>query len=240
MKKLAIVGLGTEWKYAPFYDNSFEIWGMGSLWQLFGREGIGRADMWWDIHTLETRTPRQIEWLKNAEMPVMMQDKFEEIPYSTKYPLDEIVKKYKRRYFLCTFNYQIAYAMYEGYKEIHFYGVNMMLDDDLIQRWSVEYWLGRAEQSGIKIVLPGNCDLLNSPSIYGYEADNTLAVYIQKYMNELQISARLKLRDAIFDLEYARGQFEELFANREAFMREVIKRHGLKGEQIKEDEECSY
>jgi hypothetical protein len=39
------------------------------------------------------------------------------------------------------------------------------------QRGSAEYWLGRAAQSGTRVVLPEQCTLLAEPALlYGYES----------------------------------------------------------------------
>lgn len=239
--KLIILGRLSTWEDAPFDDDSYEIWGTNQLWQDFIIKEKGRADLWWEIHTLETRNPEHIEWLKECDMPIMMQDEFKEIPNSVKYPLDIIIEAFNRRYFLCTMNYQIAYAIYMGYKEIHLHGFNMIMDDDLIQRWSFEYWLGRAEQSGIKLFIPDTCDLLNSPYLYGYEANNTLAVYIQRYMNELKTKSKLNIYRSITSLQEALDALIRLDSERPKFMEEVIKRHGLQIERLsEEDYTCSY
>ena len=226
--KLVILGCLDTFADAPFDDDSFEIWGMNYLWRKFEGVENARADVWWEIHTPHTRTDEHLDWLEACQMPVIMQETHLTIPNSVKYPLDEIIKEYGRRYFLCTMNYQIALAMYMGYKEIHMYGFNMILGDDLIQRWSVEYWLGRAEQSGIKIFLPDDCDMLKSPYLYGYEADNTLAVYISKYMGELQNKALSNICDAAIAVHESASALRELFSERPKFMEEIFNRHGLK------------
>ena len=235
--KVAILGCCPSWEEMNFYDDSLEIWGMGGMHGRIEDNRHSRIDLWWDIHTLETRNEELVKWYKKVcTVPIMMQEEYEGIYNSVKYPLDEIVERYKRRYFLCTFNYQIAYAMYIGYKELHMYGVNMSMNDDLIQRWSVEYWLGRAEQSGMKIVIPESCDVLNSPKIYGYEADNTLAVHMEKYLIKLRSSSASRVKEAIDALFIAYSDLTTLFGDRKAFMDEILRRHDINYSIDTEDE----
>ena len=173
--------------------------------------------------------------LAKFEKEVIMQESFVNIPKSIKYPLNEIVQKFHSTYFLCTMNYQIALAMYLGYKELHLYGFNMIFNDDLIQRWSMEYWLGRAEQSGIKIVIPDDCDLLKCGALYGYEANNTLAVYIYKYMNELKKEVDWSISESIKSLQNAEKILKTLDGEQTKFTKEILNRHKINYE-IREDE----
>ncbi len=231
--KLIILGTFTNWINAPFDDESFEIWGCNTLWGDINWDLKGRADLWWEIHTLHTRHTAQKQWLaRNRTMPVMMQKHHKDIPMSIKFPLDEVVEYFGgRRYFLCTFAYEVAYAIYMGYKEIHFYGVNMMYGDDYIQKWNMEYWLGRAEQSGIKIVIPEDCDLLQSPKIYGYEADNTIGVYMQRYINQMDITNRRYLADIMGKLQIVFQNLNLVTAEQTKFMLEIFNRYGIRPEQ---------
>ena len=233
--KLVILGMTTGWTDAPFEDDSFEIWGFNSLWLDDLWYASKHADLWWEIHTLETRSQMQIAKLNNnISIPVMMQERHLDIPMSEKFPLDEIVKHFGSRYFLCTFSYEIAYAIYLGFKEVHFYGINMMGGDDYIQKWNMEYWLGRAEQAGIKVVIPFDCDLLKSPKIYGYEADNTVGVYMQRYINQMDFTIRTYLMDIYNKIRYMIEKTNVLVAERPKFMFEIFHRHGL--EPLREGE----
>lgn len=235
--KLIILGMCPTWKDAPITNVQYDVWGMNNLWSLFEREVKNETinynpmeyiDLWWEIHTLETRKPEHLNWLKNINIvPVMMQKAFPDIPNSIEYPLEEILKKFKRRYYLCTMNYQIAYAIMQGYKEIIMAGFNMMMTDDFIQKWSVEYYLGRAEQKGINLIFPEGCDLLTSPKLYGYEASNTLGVYMQRYISAKEAEDLTKIKTI---LDYAldiMGNMSVLYYDRKKFMKEIYDRHGL-------------
>jgi hypothetical protein len=66
----------------------------------------------------------------------------------------------------------IALAMTEGVSVIGLFGVNYGTEGEYMrQRGSAEFWLGRAVQSGVRVVLPAQCDLLADPvALYGYES----------------------------------------------------------------------
>jgi hypothetical protein len=229
--KLIILGNHPMWVTTPFADASFEIWAMNNMWEKFAEKRMGRADVWWELHKLETRTAEQREWLRHVEIPVVMQKRYPEISASVEYPLDRIIREYGRRYFLCTTNYQIALAMLMGYTEIHMHGFNMAFTDNLIQRRPTEYWLGRAEQKGIKIYLPDYCDLLQSPYLYGYEADNTLTVSMSKYLKDLEQEVATCIDESIVKLNRARESFKLASTERIGFIKGVFERHGLNSDR---------
>ncbi len=229
--KLLILGMGEKWRNTPIHRltrQDFDVWGMSTAYKNESMFEIYEEDftLWWEIHTLDTRSEEHLEWLKNCKIPLMMQEKFDEIPMSIKYPLDEILEKYNRRYFTCTMNYQIAYAMLVGYKEIHLYGVNMILGDDYVQRYSLEYWLGRAEQSGIKLVISEYSDLLKAPYLYGYEINNSLGVYIEKYISSKQYAIRGNLMKADMAISKVMEDYAILVGERDKFMKEIFARQG--------------
>lgn len=250
--KLIILGMVDTWKEAPIYTHDYDVWAMNSSWILFQRaidsdeidyNPMDFITLWWEIHTLETRSEEHSDWLKSQlyTFPIMMQKHYDEIQNSIEYPINEVVAYFDRRYFLCTMNYQIAWAIMLGYKEISMYGFSMLMSDDLIQKWSVEYWLGRAESSCIKLVLPESCDLLKSPKLYGYEAVNTVGVWMQRYINSKESSALitldesiLKLRNMIIDMMIAKNDLNIIFRDSQKFMEEIYSRHGLEPLKNKE------
>ena len=226
-KRVMILGMYETWKEAP-EDFDGDVWAMNTAWRIEGfLEKFRNISHWWEMHTLETRQEDHVEWLmRECPYPVFMQYKHVNIESSIEYPLDEILSRY-RRYFLCTMAFQLAYAIHAGYDEIHMYGFNMMFTDDLIQKWSMEYWLGYAEGKGIEVFIPENCDLLNSPKLYGYEAVNTLGVYMSRYIDRLEYESLDKLRDAILKLDTVFRNTKLLSIERTKFMYEIFTRHGI-------------
>ena len=84
------------------------------------------------------------------------------------YPLEEIVEKYKSRFFTNTISYMIAYAIYSGYTKISIYGVDMELDGEYsFERPSVTYWTGFARGCSIEVNIASGID--DPLFLYGFE-----------------------------------------------------------------------
>jgi hypothetical protein len=112
--------------------------------------------------------------LAKNQVPIYMQKRFKEVPASIKYPKNRILNEYgdARPYFTNHVAWMIALAMTEGVSVIGLYGINYSTESEYMrQRGSAEYWLGRAAQAGVRIILPKQCDLLAEPGLlYGYES----------------------------------------------------------------------
>lgn len=161
-KKLAIVGFAPTRDLAPYYDETWDIWGLNDL-----HNQIPRWSRWFDIHTEENidtdviagRTSAAarkcqvneaaiekmgISGLSKLQCPVYMQDRNERVPWSVKFPLTEMLAFFEKRgltgarYFTNSISYMIAYALFEGavtgnqWMEIAIYGVDMAVGDEYI------------------------------------------------------------------------------------------------------------
>jgi len=103
-----------------------------------------------------------VQGLNQLPCPIYMQRHHEDIPNSVAFPI-ELFREVFGDYFTCTASYMIAMAIYEGYEEIHIYGVDMAADTEYAsQRPSCEYFIGIAEGKGIKVVIPLDSDLLKT------------------------------------------------------------------------------
>ena len=113
--------------------------------------------------------PKHYEWLKSGNTPVvLMQEKYDDVPNSRRYPLEEVLK-IGRRYLTSSAAYSIAFGIVEGYQRIEIYGVEMETNTEYQhQRPGVAYWIGLAEGMGLEVDFHGN--LLDCP-LYGYEGD---------------------------------------------------------------------
>jgi hypothetical protein len=197
-----------------------------------------------EIHTIETRKAEYRNWLYNSvTVPKFVEEQYKDMPGGIAYPKKEIEDKYGSKYFLCSMSYMVALAMYMGYEEIEFFEINMLMDDDLVQKSNLEYWIGRAEGAGIKVIIHDTCDLLKCAKSYGYEAVNTLGVGIEKLYNakkENMIStlnlAKMYtegILDLLHDCEY---DFNLCFKNRTNLMDEIFNRHGIN--KPKDESKC--
>ena len=113
--------------------------------------------------------PKHYEWLKSGNTPVvLMQEKYDDVPNSRRYPLEEVLKL-GRKYITSSAAYSIAFGIIGGYQRIEIYGVEMETNTEYQhQRPGVAYWIGLAEGMGIEVDFHGN--LLDCP-LYGYEGD---------------------------------------------------------------------
>ncbi len=194
--KVCIVGFAPTWNKTPFADDDFEVWGLNELYAYFKQIPDAHAERWFEIHSPNSpskNTPQHRAWLRKATIPIYMQKHFDDIPNSVPFPKDEVFKFFEdkgymgAKYFTNSISYMIALAIYEGYKEIHIYGVDMAQDSEYaFQRPSCEYFIGIAEGLGIKVYIPCESDLVKAGVLYGYESDNTMRLKIKGRIKELQ------------------------------------------------------
>lgn len=141
-KRLAIVGCSDSKSLAPYDDPDIEIWSVNNA---YGH--IKRYSRWFEIHTIEFDKEKghfsrrwnrdfrgldvdaYLSHLAALDCPVYMQKHWDVIPKSIAYPLDALIKHFGGdRYFTNTISYQIALAMFEGFKEVQVWGVDMAVD----------------------------------------------------------------------------------------------------------------
>lgn len=160
--RVAFVGFAKGTRHqAPFFDKDFEIWGLNELYL-----HIPRFDRWFQMHgsqELENnlRDEKHLEWLQNCEKPIYMLERHENIPMSIAYPLNEMVSEFGA-YFTHTVAYMLALAIYEEFKEIHLYGIEMLPPHYIRQRPNVEYLIGIARGRGINVYIPDESTFLKS------------------------------------------------------------------------------
>lgn len=189
----------------PWDDPSFEIWGLNEAYarpwmkrwdrwfQVHGRWNFSRLN--------NPNDPNHFEWLKaqkavaDGGFPIYMQREWTDIPASTRFPLEDITQAYlapyikrlrfpgtekeleedTKGYYTSSVALMVAFALHEGFKEIHFYGFTMGSDTEYkYQRINGEFWIGLCAGRGVKIVLPDPCTLLTSSGMYGYEVTEML------------------------------------------------------------------
>lgn len=186
-KAVAIVGYAPSSRLgAADLPPNIEIWGMNDMHAF-----IDEASLWFQIHpkrwidgsgdtgsgdpTAQRPTygsGEHIEWLRTTKIPVMMIEKDPEIGSSQRYPLEKVWPfPDHHAYFTCTPAYMIAYAIYQDYKEIHLYGIDLTVSEEYQkQKACVEFWIAVAMTKGIKVEWPESSPLLFAP-LYGRESE---------------------------------------------------------------------
>jgi hypothetical protein len=114
--------------------------------------------------------PHHYEWLKTqTETAVYMQEQYDDIPASRRYPLEDIVARFGVRYFTSSVAYALALACHLGYERMELYGVEMETNTEYqYQRDGVTLWLGVAH--GLGMVVDAHISMLDQP-LYGYEGE---------------------------------------------------------------------
>lgn len=97
---------------------------------------------------------------------------------STIYPLQEVIDYLggpddgynNGDYFMSSIAFQLAHLMYEGWREVHIYGVDLSTDSEYHhQRPNLEYLIGMARGMGIKVYVPRQAALVKGTHRYGYQ-----------------------------------------------------------------------
>ncbi len=170
--RVAILGATPTNRHAPLEDPSWEIWGLNRILSPhYDWQGRFRADRWFELHPMSVQSREDLAWIRTCPVPLYTLGDHPELPLAVRFPLG-FVEDLGRDLFSCTFCYQIALAVAEGFKVIGLYGVDLDLGDyreRTLERACVLWWLGFAEGRGVSIVLPKESRLLNHPKRYGYD-----------------------------------------------------------------------
>ena len=167
--KLIIVGKGNGWWDAP---KEGEVWGIN---EVCIKHPCTRV---FDMHDLgvgyDNHLPKQLllQTVVNRNIPLISIKKYEGIATSEVYPLEEVEQRFDTSYFSNGICYMVALALYEGYTDIQFYGVNMHGTAERFkdERPCVEWWLGIAKGMGVKVTINKESSLLRTydGKKYGY------------------------------------------------------------------------
>lgn len=146
-KKVAIIGGGQSRHEAPYSDESYDIWTLNEMEAL-------RCDLHWEMHPMDVQNEKELAWLYDCKVPIMVLEETPLVPSGIVYPLDDILKEWwAEEFFCCTMCYQIAYAIYKKYQVIELWGFNMELGsprERTVEAASMLWWMGIAKGMGIE------------------------------------------------------------------------------------------
>jgi len=206
--KVCIMGCSDSKSLAPLKDPNFEFWGVNNLFLSLPNVPWTR---WFEIHEITfdgmnflrrgkpvfrgLSVNKYLEQISQIQCPVYMQQKWPSIQNSIVYPVQKVIKQFGR-YFTNTISWEIALALFEGFKEIYIYGVDMAVGSEYAhQRPSCEYFIGIARGMGVNVVLPDEADLLKTRFLYGFEQQKETAF-------------TKKIKHAILSMQQRRQQAE--------------------------------
>lgn len=190
-RKIGLLGShGSSLTDCPWDDPTWELWAHASSRAWYRRE----PDLYFELHRParwkheKKKGPNYFRWLCSTTVPIMMQEKHPEIPASRRYPKDRILQEFGtlRPYFTNTVSWMIALALTQSVTHLGLWGISYSSKGEYaIQRGCAEYWLGRAEQAGVHIILPKQCSLLREPAaLYGYESHDETGALIDEYQQK--------------------------------------------------------
>ena len=141
-----------------------EVWGFNHLFDLWS---VGRFDRWFELHDLGYLKKVEGMWadhlmkLRGIRMPLYMQKKHKDIPASRVFPREAIEKLTPQGwYHMSSVDWMLAFAILEGFKTVHIYGVSFGVDEagqePLTARACLEYWIGVAQGRGMAVNVYGS------------------------------------------------------------------------------------
>lgn len=171
-KKVRLLGKGTGWEKCPDND-SFEVWGLNGLIntekkldRIFIMDVIDEMPSvvsgMWDLKQTISR-------INELKIPLVAPYKYEEIPLSEAFPLEEAIREFGVPFFNNTIAFMICYALLRGVEELELYGINQASGTEYFyEKGCVEYWLGIATGMGVRVTVTGkHCELLANKERYG-------------------------------------------------------------------------
>lgn len=188
-RQIAIVGYAEETRdMVHGLSEDVEIWGINAAHYFTYRtdsDGTpvlmtkARPTNWFQLHPREWKSTKgdvtgyfgrpkeHMDFLKKFDGTVWLQKTDPDIPNGKRFPLEEITRASGRSYFTSTFAYQLGLLWYQHVVEkdpverLYVYGVNLSSMDEYIhQKPCVEYWLGRLEEAGVRVIIPDGSALM--------------------------------------------------------------------------------
>lgn len=134
---------------------------------------------WFNVHSPEhirQRHPKFLPWARkhDGSRVVYTRDADATIPGNIVFPGPELVKRFGTRFFTCQAAWLMALAIQHGYERIELWGYQfgrgaMTNRKYEFERPCIHYWIGRAEEAEIEVVLPPEAKLCHADYLYGYE-----------------------------------------------------------------------
>jgi len=184
LRKVGIIGgAPNSLRFAPWNDPSWEFWGHSSV---VLQVPYLRCDRLFDLHPkhcfMEARKngfKDYFAFLKTCPTPVYMQSKFEDVPMSVRYPLEQVQMQWPGVPLGSQTAYMIALALMEGVTHLGFWGVDYAHETEYQkQRSNAEFWAGMARGMGVQLVLPQITPFCQEPrELYAYESHATPEKY---------------------------------------------------------------
>lgn len=171
-ERVVIYGAGIGNNEAPLDDPTCSVWALNIV-APYDSEGRLRCDRWFDIHQRVAQSDADKRWIARCPVPIYVPDDLMDLsPVCVRFPFERLERTFGRSYWTCTFAYQIALALMEGYQEIGLYGVEVAYGTarERSVEWAcVSWWMGFATAHGVKFHVPTHSLLGRHFHRYGLE-----------------------------------------------------------------------
>lgn len=152
-----------------------ERWGISNLAHLRYGGHFDNWTRWFDLHRtprIRRRRPQTYAWYtqQDGRRPIYLLDVDPGIPGCVAYPRDAILARFQTRRCASSFDWMFALAIDEGFERIELCWCRMRDTEEYAKQVpSANYWIGRAEERGIEVVIHGDSALQPADRLYGYE-----------------------------------------------------------------------
>lgn len=175
--------------YAPFSDKNWEIWACSPA-----NMDLPRIDAFFEIHSMELldrdldmENKLFIAWIQNQKKLYLQHTKDPRFKNAIEYPLKPMLEKFGPYFFTSSLSYMFALAIEQKPEKIGLWGVDMSATEEYgYQRAGCHYFIQKAREAGIEIVVPPESDLLEPSPLYGYREENRMWRKLHARKQELQ------------------------------------------------------
>lgn len=164
------------------HDPSWEIWGLNNGYYnatAYDASGVLRADRWFEIHEMHAQPSDDLIWMNKCPVPLYVADlaktrEYGPMPNAVQFPRERLQQEIGiGAWWACTFAYQIALAIQEGFTKIALLGMEFGSPREwVMERPNVLWWSAYAAGRGIEIVIPKDSTFMQHPYAYGMHYDH--------------------------------------------------------------------
>lgn len=229
VKRCAIVGTAPTWRQTPWADLTLDVFSLNDAYVL----GLPRATAWFDLHPIAQmafvpkgqnkvsvhavpigaylRPEGHLDWLKTRPFPIYLAQARPDWPHSQAFPFEAMEAKYGH-YFGSTPAWMLAWALEQGYTEIHIYGIHLATEWEYRQqRPNLEFLIGIALARGVSIVIPDRSPLLKSKYRYALEPKPEIPLdRVRRRLDQIRAEGAHLHQALAHTPWYARGRKKDL------------------------------
>lgn len=217
MRKIAIVGSADSVAFAPFDNDTWEIWTCSP-----SNEKLPRVTRWFELHPPEWVERYAAPWLKFLSTEPNVIAMFPRGPLSNAapYPVDAVVENFGTHFFTSSIAWMMALALFEAKAadvplSLGIWGVDMASQDERYshQREGCQHFVAVARLMGFDVTFPRDADFMLPGRLYGIGMDDPAYIAMADRLKVLR-SEEADTAQAMTNLqraqEFRAGQIDAL------------------------------